>query len=140
MSIVTAYDTLGEEGLRHSLEVTESKAIFLEPHLLGLLNKVVRSAPSIEYVIYNTDSMESLQDEDVRALQSSSSHIKLLSFEELRTLGESNPVDPIPPKPEDVCAIMFTSGSGSTPKGVELTHRNIVAAGRFVAVIAPDSS
>jgi long-chain acyl-CoA synthetase len=37
LPIVTAYDTLGEEGLRHSLQQTHAKAIFLDPHLLTKL-------------------------------------------------------------------------------------------------------
>jgi len=129
MVIVTAYDTLGEQGLRQSLKTTRSKAIFLEPHLLSLLNKVLPSAPDIKYIIYNTDGLEEIDDKDAQALKASYPHIQLLSFEDLRVLGQSNLVDPVPPKTDDLCAIMFTSGTGSTPKGVELTHKNIVSAG-----------
>lgn len=131
MSIVTAYDTLGESGLRHSLETTHSKAIFLEPHLIGLLIKVLPYAQDIKHIIYNTNSMEQLQDEDVQSLKTSYPDIQLLSFEDLRVLGQNNPVDPVPPKADDVCAIMFTSGTGSTPKGVELTHKNTMSAGKL---------
>ena len=51
-----------------------------------------------------------------------------MSFEELRKLGEENTVDPVPPKPEDLCCIMYTSGSTGPPKGVPLTHGNVIAA------------
>jgi long-chain acyl-CoA synthetase len=37
--IVTAYDTLGEEGLTHSLQETSATAIFLDGHLIKSIVK-----------------------------------------------------------------------------------------------------
>lgn len=34
----------------------------------------------------------------------------------------------VPPKPEDICTICYTSGTTGNPKGVTLTHQNVVAA------------
>jgi acyl-coenzyme A synthetase/AMP-(fatty) acid ligase len=35
----------------------------------------------------------------------------LFSFDELKKLGAAKPVEPVPPSPEDLCTIMFTSGT-----------------------------
>ncbi|KAJ5105557.1 hypothetical protein NUU61_002904 [Penicillium alfredii] len=126
VTIVTAYDTLGEEGLKHSIVQTSSSAIFLDPGLIKSLTKVLKDAPSIKHVIYNTDS--EAKQEDLDTLKNDFGHITVLSIEELRKLGEENPVDPVPPKPEDLCCIMYTSGSTGPPKGVPLTHANVIAA------------
>jgi long-chain acyl-CoA synthetase len=128
MAIVTAYDTLGEEGLRHSLVATRAKAIFVEPQLLTTLINTLKDAQDINYIIHNTDSEHSIRQEDLEILKTSHEHLTVLSFEQLRELGESNPTPATPPAPDDLCCIMYTSGSGGTPKGVELKHRNVVAA------------
>jgi len=127
MPIVTAYDTLGEEGLKHSLVATRAKAIFLDPHLLPTLINPLKEAKDIKYVIWN--SQNDVKQENIDSLKKAHERIEILSFEELRKLGEDNPVDPVPPTPEDLCCIMYTSGSTGPPKGVPLRHKSVVAAG-----------
>ncbi|PLB48092.1 acetyl-CoA synthetase-like protein [Aspergillus steynii IBT 23096] len=126
ITIVTAYDTLGEDGLRHSLVQTESAAIFCDPVLIPAVGSVLKDAKSIKYVIYN--SFEEPKKEDLDRLKQEYDHLEILSFDELQKLGEENPVDPVPPTPEDLCCIMYTSGSTGPPKGVPLTHKNVIAA------------
>ncbi|KAK4554520.1 long-chain fatty acid-CoA ligase [Recurvomyces mirabilis] len=132
MAIVTAYDTLGEEGLKHSLLQTNAKAIFLDPHLLIKLIKPLQEAKDIQHVIYNDDEApttkadpEKLQA-DIQKLKEAHPHLSIQSFSELIKMGEENMVEPVPPKPEDLCCIMYTSGSTGAPKGVLLTHRNVL--------------
>ncbi|KAI9889858.1 MAG: long-chain fatty acid-CoA ligase [Vezdaea aestivalis] len=125
MPMVTAYDTLGEDGLRHSMVQTYAKAIYLDPHLLPTLSKVLSAAKEVKYVVYN-EKLD-LKQEHIDQIKSSFEHITVISVEELRKLGEANPVDPTPPLPEDLCCIMYTSGSTGTPKGVPLTHKNVIA-------------
>ena len=129
MAIVTAYDTLGEEGLRHSMVATKAKAIFLDPHLLPTLGNVLKDATEIRHVIYNTQNQ--VKQDHIDKLKSAFPHVNILSVEELRKLGEENPVDPVPPAPEDLCCIMYTSGSTGTPKGVPLKHKHVVASGKL---------
>ncbi|KAL8715288.1 MAG: hypothetical protein Q9220_001246 [cf. Caloplaca sp. 1 TL-2023] len=109
MPIVTAYDTLGEDGLQHSLCQTHAKAIYLEPHLLPKLIKPLTHAKDIQFVIYN--SAADLQNADIEKLKNQHPRLKILSFDELQDLGKANPIDPVPPQPDDLCCIMYTSGS-----------------------------
>ena len=129
MQVVTAYDTLGEEGLRHSLVATKSKAIFLDPHLLTTLIKPLSEAKDIQTVIWN--SQNDVKQENIDKLQSAHPHLKIISFEDLRKLGEQNPVDPVPPTREDLACIMYTSGSTGTPKGVPVKHKAVVASSEY---------
>lgn len=129
MAIVTAYDTLGEEGLRHSLVSTKAKAIFMEPHLLHTFIKTLTVAESIKYIILNTDDDDEIRAEDLEILKSSHDDITILKYEDLRRLGEENFVDPVPPTREDLSCIMYTSGTSGPPKGVPIKHKAVVAAG-----------
>ena len=123
--ITTAYDSLGEEGLKHSLVQTQAKAIFCEPHLLTTVSNVLKEAKDIRVVIYNSSG--DAKQEHIDKVKSTYPHITILKFEELRKLGESNPVDPVPPNPDDLCCIMYTSGSTGPPKGVPLKHSAVLA-------------
>jgi long-chain acyl-CoA synthetase len=127
MPIVTAYDTLGEEGLKASLVAAKAKAIFLDAHLLKNLVNPFKEAKEIQFVIYNTDPGNEVKQSDINSLKAAHNHLTILSFEELRQLGENNPVEAVPPSPEDLCCIMYTSGSTGPPKGVMILHKNIIA-------------
>ncbi|RFU23650.1 hypothetical protein B7463_g12688, partial [Scytalidium lignicola] len=133
LPIVTAYDTLGEEGLKHSMVATKAKAIFLDPHLLPTLISPLKEATDIQYVIWN--SQNEVKKENIDKLKAAHDRLTILSFEDLRKLGEENMVDPAPPGPEDLCCIMYTSGSTGPPKGVPLKHKQVVAAVAGVSVI-----
>ncbi|KAI4112766.1 MAG: hypothetical protein LQ345_006134 [Seirophora villosa] len=135
MPIVTAYDTLGEQGLQHSLCQTHAKAIFLEPSLLSKLTNPLKHAKDIRYVIYN--SAANVDPKDVANLKNEHPDLVVLSFDELRALGQNNPIDPVPPASNDLCCIMYTSGSTGAPKGVLLKHRNYLGPGDKLIAYLP---
>jgi long-chain acyl-CoA synthetase len=126
MPIVTSYATLGEEGFTTSLTQTGAKAIFIDPDLLSKLTNPLKTAPDIKFIIYN--DQHPISQSSIDNLKSSYPYLTILSLTELQTLGEANPVDPVPPHPEDLCCIMYTSGTTGSPKGVPLKHRNVIAA------------
>jgi long-chain acyl-CoA synthetase len=128
LTIVTAYDTLGESGVEHSLVQSKPSAIYLDPHLLRTITNPLKRATSIKYLIYNDATNQPIPQEQIDAFISSHPDLTVISFSDLRSLGESNPCPPTPPTPEDTYCIMYTSGSTGPPKGVPVTHAGIVAA------------
>ena len=128
MPIVTAYDTLGEDGLTHSLCQTHASAIFLDPSLLPKIIEPLKKATDIRFVVYESEA--EVRPEHISQLKEAHPRLTVLSFNELRDLGEENPASPTPPEPENLCCIMYTSGSTGAPKGVMLKHRNVVAASK----------
>ncbi|KAG6908726.1 hypothetical protein DXG01_003571 [Tephrocybe rancida] len=124
-TIATAYDTLGEEGLTHSLNEPDCVGIFTNAELLPTLQKVLVNTPTVKYVVYDGDAKPAVV-EQLRSIRD----VKVITIDELRDLGKSKPTEPLDtrrPKPETMACIMYTSGSTGNPKGVSITHGNLVA-------------
>ncbi|KAJ4338022.1 long-chain fatty acid-CoA ligase [Ascochyta clinopodiicola] len=129
LTIVTAYDTLGLDGLRSSLAQTRSRAIFLDAALLPSLVKVLPDVATLEFVLLNEASADAAPDAPaaVDTLRDRFPHIRLITYDQLKQLGHDKPADHVPPRPEDLACVMYTSGSSGTPKGVTILHSTIVA-------------
>ncbi|KAH8887675.1 acetyl-CoA synthetase-like protein [Thozetella sp. PMI_491] len=127
LTIVTAYDTLGESGVQHSLLQAKPSAIFLDPHLLKTVTNPLKKATTVKHLIYNNFSNQPVPEGTMETFKAAHPELNILSFEELRALGENHPIPPNPPQPEDLYCIMYTSGSTGPPKGVPITHASFVA-------------
>ncbi|KND04167.1 long-chain fatty acid-CoA ligase FAA1 [Spizellomyces punctatus DAOM BR117] len=123
LTITTAYDTLGEEGLSFSLNECEVTTMFTNAELLKMLLRIGSKVTTLKRIIYNGQADASLLEQIKSAFPS----YELYTLDQIQEFGRNHPVDPVPPKPEDTCCIMYTSGSTGNPKGVMLTHANIIA-------------
>lgn len=146
--VVTAYDSLGEEGLTHSLVQTGSKAIFTDNELLGKLINPLQKATEVKFIIYSSQLDSNNEAIDVEAskknieeIKNVRPDIKFYSINDVIKLGKdkNESIEFHPPKPEDLSCIMYTSGSTGPPKGVVLSHANIVAGIGGVSVNVPDT-
>lgn len=102
------------------------RGMFTNADLLPMVKKIAVKCASLECVIYDGEPKDGILEE----LTSIYPNLRFLSIDELKDLSRYTPIECNPPQPQDLCCIMYTSGSTGNPKGVMLTHGNIVSAGK----------
>ncbi|KAK7425846.1 long-chain fatty acid-CoA ligase [Neonectria magnoliae] len=125
ISIVTAYDTLGSQGVEHSLIQTGCTVMYTDPHLLKTAAEPIKKS-NIKTVIVNEECVFTVGGE-IEAFKKDHPDVRVITYEELRQLGEDRPVEANPAKPSDLYCVMYTSGSTGLPKGVCIAHEALVA-------------
>lgn len=118
---VPLYDTLGPDAVKFIANHADLQAIFCVPQTLNSLLSFLSEIPSVRLIV-----VVGGVDEHFPLLPSSSG-VKLISYSKLLSQGQSSLQPFCPPKPEDVATICYTSGTTGTPKGVVLTHGNLIA-------------
>ncbi|KAJ1903148.1 long-chain fatty acid-CoA ligase, partial [Coemansia sp. S17] len=112
--VVTAYDTLGDEGLVHAMNETRAQIVFAKADQLPTLRRVSSRITSVHTVVYYSDACGMPE-----AAQEALKDIKLaVDIDSLQRLGREWPKDACPARSgSDTALVMYTSGSTGAPRG-----------------------
>eukprot|EP00898_Chlorokybus_atmophyticus_P000752 jgi/Chlat1/1678/Chrsp127S01919 len=122
---VSLYDSLGADAVAYVCKHAELKLVVAAQKVLSSLLVALRDCPDVKHVVVmGSPSGITLEHRNAAA----SAGVELISFMDVELKGVRTPSAHLPPKPSDIATLMYTSGTTGNPKGVILTHANIIAA------------
>ncbi|XP_040983366.1 long-chain-fatty-acid--CoA ligase 5 [Aquila chrysaetos chrysaetos] len=124
MVAVPLYDTLGPEAIIYIVNKADISIVICDkPEKAQILleNCEKEKTPCLKTIILMDLFDKELKDRGAKV------GVEILALQEVEELGRNNIREPVPPKPEDLCIVCFTSGTTGNPKGAMLTHQNVVA-------------
>ncbi|KAJ8011905.1 hypothetical protein DPEC_G00063170 [Dallia pectoralis] len=122
--LVTLYATLGGPAIAHGLNETEITHIVTSKDLLhSRLKAILLEVPRLQHIIV-VDSKPTTWPGFPRGIMVHN----MDAVQELGSRPDNMAVARRQPLPSDIAVVMYTSGSTGIPKGVMISHSNIIAA------------
>ncbi|OPJ84205.1 long-chain-fatty-acid--CoA ligase 5 [Patagioenas fasciata monilis] len=124
MVAVPLYDTLGPEAILYIVNKGDISIVICDkPEKAQILleNCEKEKMPCLKTIILMDLFDKELKDRGDKV------GVEIIALQEVEELGRNNIAEPVPPKPEDLCIVCFTSGTTGNPKGAMLTHENVVS-------------
>jgi long-chain acyl-CoA synthetase len=118
---VPLYDTLGPDAVQFIVNHATVEAIFCVPQTLSTLLSFITQMPCVRLIVVIGGDNANMPSTPT------STGVEIIIYSRLLNQGKMSSRPFRPPKPEDVATICYTSGTTGTPKGVVLSHRNLIA-------------
>ncbi len=125
MALVPLYDTLGADSASYIIGLAELKTVFAAKSEVDKLIGIKKEYPDAVSKFTHVIQFEDVSAEAEAAAKEAG--LTLIGLQNLFETGRANPSPPTPPSPDDICTVMFTSGTTGNPKGALLTHKGVVA-------------
>ncbi|XP_046405345.1 long-chain-fatty-acid--CoA ligase 5 isoform X2 [Ischnura elegans] len=121
MVIVPLYDTLGPDACAYIIQQAEIGVVVCEDD--SKCNLLLDKAPKCLKKLITMKEIRPATNQRAK-----NRGIEVLRFEEVERLGAAKNNKEVPPRINDICTICYTSGTTGNPKGVMLSHENVVSA------------
>lgn len=127
MVLIPLYNTLGDQAMRWIALQTEMEIMIIENgKALGELERDVFNHAEGKFIKKIVLMQKTAEDEELIARVEGMGK-KVYNFDDVEKHGQENPLAHNPPKADDLAVINYTSGTTGNPKGVMLTHMNLVS-------------
>ncbi|KAG5422222.1 FAA24 [Candida metapsilosis] len=135
------YDTLGPDVSQFILRTTESPIVVCTLDKVAAVLELKQKFPEEAKSVISIVSMDPIRYLDASLVKLAEElKVEITDLSAIEQLGKDNPIQELPPRPDTLFTVSFTSGTtGSKPKGVMIPHRMAAAYISFLACIEPQA-
>ncbi|CAL4102107.1 unnamed protein product, partial [Meganyctiphanes norvegica] len=128
MTVVTAFESFSDDDIIHIIEQCNTNLVITSWDQLPRMVKIIPKCESVLNLVILEDQLQSCGN--MTYLRKCLKNIKIMPFQKLIS-PIRNPVSSqnvVMPHPEDIAFILYTRKGEGYPKGVEITHKNLLVA------------